>query len=192
MQNPDLLSYVLKNKPKTFVRMHINKTAPAYGVTALIATSMAQEGVAEKMAKLLISKGADVNVPDSGPGATPLFMAAQEGKVGLTKLLLSHGARFDVHPFNTKTLPIAIAAQNGHAEVIALILRAAEQANMRKVVTESPNKEGRTPLYVSVERANPKVAGALLASGMFILLPSLIRQFLALTTMLLPLCLLIS
>ena len=50
-----------------------------------------RKGAIETM-KLLISRGADMNIRSSGFGKTPLFQAAFQGRFEAAKLLVEHGA----------------------------------------------------------------------------------------------------
>jgi ankyrin repeat protein len=45
-------------------------------------------------------------------GATPIFMASQNGHMAVAKLLAEHGADLNI-PTNNGATPVCIAAQNG-------------------------------------------------------------------------------
>jgi len=73
-----------------------------------------------EIARLLLDKGADVNVRGSDAGYFPLHYAAAAGSVDLTRLLLSRGARRDVRNADGAT-PLALAEEKGHREVADLL-----------------------------------------------------------------------
>lgn len=62
-------------------------------------------------AKLLTSRGYDVNVPD-GEGYTPLMLAAREGYGPMCELLISHGAKLEVMNAKGET-PLSLARKRG-------------------------------------------------------------------------------
>ncbi|XP_004305917.1 PREDICTED: ankyrin-3 [Fragaria vesca subsp. vesca] len=62
-------------------------------------------------AKLLTSRGYDVNVPD-GDGYTPLMLAAREGYGSMCELLISHGAKLEVMNAKGET-PLSLARKKG-------------------------------------------------------------------------------
>lgn len=72
-----------------------------------------------KMARILLSAGAEVNARQAG-GWTPLHQAATHRLADLVRLLLAHGADVNAKADNGKT-PIDMAAQSGSKEVSALL-----------------------------------------------------------------------
>lgn len=76
--------------------------------------------------KLLIEKGADVNIETTING-TALYFAANDGYLDVVKLLLEHEANpnveveiSDMHDDYTQT-PIQAAYLNGHEEIVKLL-----------------------------------------------------------------------
>ena len=71
----------------------INRSDVNLGITPLMGAMFLHEDDVEQgvaTTKMLVEEfGADVNQPDSGPGATPLFMAAQEGKPKMMQFLIA-------------------------------------------------------------------------------------------------------
>ena len=63
----------------------INHRDEKSGYTALLCSC--QEGGFYEIAQYLISKGADINLPDN-EGATPTFWASQQGHSKIVKLLI--------------------------------------------------------------------------------------------------------
>ena len=80
------------------------------GVTALWAAS--KEGHA-KVVKLLLEKGADVNVKDTTNDETALWIASKEGHEEVVKLLLAAKADVNVKAKDGKTA-LGIAKHEGH------------------------------------------------------------------------------
>src|SRR5262249_51315428 len=83
-----------------------------YGATAL---SYACDRGSVEMVKLLIERGADVNVQDTFYRATPLTWAAGKGYVEIVNLLLDKGAK-------TKELALLFAAQGGYPALVKSLL----------------------------------------------------------------------
>jgi ankyrin repeat protein len=87
-----LMMAILNQMPSSAVQFVINsmrdgaqwidRSDPNMKVTPLVAVMCARnddDPEAIKISKLLLKNGANVNTPDSGPGATPLWMTAQRG-----------------------------------------------------------------------------------------------------------------
>ncbi|XP_055970032.1 ankyrin repeat and SOCS box protein 3 isoform X1 [Sorex fumeus] len=72
------------------------------------------------MVKLLLKKGANMECQDDF-GITPLFVAAQYGKLESLCLLISSGANVNCQALD-KATPLFIAAQEGHTSCVARLL----------------------------------------------------------------------
>ncbi|XP_025724631.1 ankyrin repeat and SOCS box protein 3 isoform X1 [Callorhinus ursinus] len=70
--------------------------------------------------KLLLKKGANKECQDDF-GITPLFVAAQYGKLESLNILISSGANVNCQALD-KATPLFIAAQEGHTECVELLL----------------------------------------------------------------------
>ncbi|XP_026987459.1 ankyrin repeat and SOCS box protein 3 isoform X2 [Sagmatias obliquidens] len=70
--------------------------------------------------KLLLKKGANKECQDDF-GITPLFVAAQYGKLESLSILISSGANVNCQALD-KATPLFIAAQEGHTECVELLL----------------------------------------------------------------------
>ena len=90
-------------------------------------------------------------------GATPLYVASQEGKVEVVEVLLKEGADKDKATTNGWT-PLYIASQRGKVEVVELLLK--EEADKEKATTD-----GKTPLYTASSRGHKEVIEMLLRAG---------------------------
>ncbi len=78
-------------------------------------------------------KGADVNQANSNNGATPLFMACQNGHVAIVDALLVNGA--DVNQASHDgTTPLYIACQNGHVAIVDALLVKGADVNQRAIM----------------------------------------------------------
>jgi ankyrin repeat protein len=71
------------------------------------------------LVKLLLARGADVNLANSA-GATPLHKAAITGNCAVLRLLLAHQAQVDARNSGGQT-PLVHAQFLGHAEAVALL-----------------------------------------------------------------------
>eukprot|EP00729_Bicosta_minor_P011590 gene11590-biopygen26054 len=69
----------------------------------------------------MLEHTADPNQAKTDTGATPAYMAAQEGHADCLKLLLEHGAKPNQARTTDGTTPACMAAQNGHAECLKLL-----------------------------------------------------------------------
>ncbi len=114
-----------------------------------------QEGHLE-VAKLLVSAGACVNLPNCMQ-ATPLHAAAASGHLRVMEYLISKEAEVNVTDHLGIT-PLMAAASKGHIEVVELLL---ERGALASMVTA----EGYTVMHVAAENGHTDVVAALLHSG---------------------------
>ncbi|XP_036190480.1 ankyrin repeat and SOCS box protein 3 isoform X7 [Myotis myotis] len=78
--------------------------------------------------KLLLKRGASKECQDDF-GITPLFVAAQYGKLGSLSILISSGANVNCQALD-KATPLFIAAQEGHTECVELLLSSGADPNL--------------------------------------------------------------
>jgi ankyrin repeat protein len=118
----------------------------------------------KNIAKLLLTKGAEVNAKDDD-GMTPLLVAAwRNGRKAVVALLLAHGA--DVNAKNKHdTTPLHYSADfDGHKDwantrgVVELLLSHGAKVNAKDNI-------GSTPLHEAAFEGNKPVAELLLAHG---------------------------
>jgi ankyrin repeat protein len=93
---------------------------------------MAAESGQQKVLRLLLEKGADVNAIDEWCN-TPLTWAASRGDEMMVQLLLEKGADIEAKSYDGTALHAA--AHEGHAAVVGLLLEKGADINekMRKV-----------------------------------------------------------
>ena len=104
-------------------------------------------------ARLLLSAGADKNKADAD-GHTPLWTAAQRGRLNIVGLLLNEDVDMKrVNKFGTS--PLWIASACGHNEVVRLLVSAGAD-------TGAANKQGDSPLRIASEGGHRSVMQALL------------------------------
>ena len=96
---------------------------------------------------------ADVNQAMSN-GATPLFIAAQNGHTETAKLLLEKRADVNQAMSNGAT-PLYIAAQNDHRETVQLLIT--ERADVNQAMSN-----GATPLYIAAQSGHTETVQLLI------------------------------
>lgn len=108
------------------------------------------------LVKLIIEKGADINVQDKY-GHTALFDAAEEGHLDVVKMLLDAGAKIDLCG-NSGTRPMHRAAMCSHFEVVQLLLDRGADVNLATV-------DGYNPLHGATISGHKEIIKLLLKSG---------------------------
>ena len=83
--------------------------------------SMASSVGHEEVVRLLLGKGADVNMADAD-GWTPIHWAAHRGHIEVVRILLDRGADPNSED-GSKCTPLHWAAFYGHKKVVQLLLR---------------------------------------------------------------------
>ena len=113
-----------------------------------------------RIARMLLSAGADVNTP-VGPGYTPLYNAAYNGHGETVRLLAE--AHADVNASTDDHFsPLYIACQEGHVRCVdALIAHGA-------AVDSSRPDEGATALYIASQNGHAYCVQSLLGGGVTI------------------------
>jgi ankyrin repeat protein len=106
------------------------------------------------MMRLLIEKGADVNLRDS-EGASPLDDAVWNGNLDAAAVLIAHGARLNEPDTQTGATPVNEAAFRGHTELIRYLLL------FHPDLTTADNR-GRTPLGNAIRMRKEEAALLLL------------------------------
>ncbi|KAM6298254.1 ankyrin repeat and SOCS box protein 3 [Aegotheles albertisi] len=107
------------------------------------------QGCTEIM-KILLEKGASKECKDDF-GITPLFVAAQYGKLESLRLLVSHGADVNSQAKDRAT-PLLIAAQEGHTECVELLV--AKEADPNLYCNED---NWQLPIHAAAEMGHKKI-----------------------------------
>lgn len=121
-------------------------------------------------AKLLIERGADVNV-GTKIGAPPLAAAVAKNKLEFIVLLLAHGA--DPNAAAGDETALHVAVKRGCLDCVAALVEAGADVNAR---TADPP---RTPLHLARFHEHPEIAEYLLAHGVVLPKPAPIATKLA-------------
>ena len=112
--------------------------------TDLHAAAMA--GSAHSLSTLLLDAGCDKDRAREDNGATPAFIAAEEGHAACLRLLLEAGCDKDKAMQNGVT-PAFVAAQNGHADCLRLLL----EAGCDK---DKAYETGATPAFIAAQNGH--------------------------------------
>ncbi|KAI9015599.1 ankyrin repeat-containing domain protein, partial [Hyaloraphidium curvatum] len=122
---------------------------------------VARKNQAHLVDLLVEGENAGLEVRHDG-GATPLYLAAQEGHIEVVRRLLRHGARVDAVDTDG-WVPLHAAAQNGHLTCVELLLDAHKARNVPVDVYSTQNS--LTPLHLAAREGNADIVRALLRAG---------------------------
>ncbi|XP_028858757.1 NF-kappa-B inhibitor epsilon [Denticeps clupeoides] len=103
------------------------------GVTCLHLATMHQR---HRLMKLLIKKGADLNIQEGTSGKTPLHMAVELHDVTGARLLLAKGANVDVTMFNGCT-PLHLAVGRQDTAIADLLCQSGADKMIRNIEDET-------------------------------------------------------
>jgi ankyrin repeat protein len=107
------------------------------------------------IARFLILKGADVNMPSSnGFNVFPIHSAAAGNYTNIAALLIESGANVNVRQ-QAGVTPLHSAAQNGNLEILILLLEAGAQVDVRM-------EGGKLPADLAREKGFVEIAEALI------------------------------
>lgn len=104
----------------------LDKGAPVDELDGVTALYIACEGGNVALAKLLVDRGADVNMSVSWQ-RTPLYAASKAGYPDIVKLLLDHGA--DPHKETKAQTPLHVAAESGCLPCVIHLVEAGSDVN---------------------------------------------------------------
>jgi len=110
-----------------------------------------------KMVKLLISKGADINAKNAYRD-TPLYLAVEKNNQKMVKLLISKGADINAKNRYDGTTPLHLAVEKNNKEMVELLIAKGADINAK-------NKYGDTPLHLAVMNGRREIIGILIAKG---------------------------
>jgi len=115
-----------------------------------------------KMARLLLSHGADPNARDED-AKTPLYWACQWQNYDVVKQLIDRGAKVNLLEAGRQELysnydPLIMAAQKRKPEIVQLLLEAGADMEVR-------DEAGYTPLHLACAHNRPAIARLLIEAG---------------------------
>lgn len=104
----------------------------------------------EKLVRLLIEKGADVNFR-SKLGMTAIYLATQHDAYDLTKLLIENGANIDVPSTKDVKSPLIESTIQGNKLIVGTLIEAGADVNIKDL-------EGKTALDYAKEKGFSDIA----------------------------------
>ena len=111
--------------------------------------------------KRLLNAGANINSKAIGENrneATPLIVAALNGKLNVVRELLKRGAKVNIKSNQGKATALHEASGAGHLNIVKELLAHKASFNTRDFM-------GRTPLHAAVACRQPNVVRALVKAG---------------------------
>jgi len=109
---------------------------------------------------LLGSRVVDINTPMKD-GATPFYIACQNGHVDVVRSLLRDPRTHVSRPRNDGATPLFIGCQKGHLDIVRLLI-----SDPRVTDLNTSMDVGISPFSVSCGQGNSMVAKLLIASGL--------------------------
>jgi ankyrin repeat protein len=101
----------------------------------------------EAMAKLLLERGADVNMRAPGDG-NPLIVAAMRGDLALAQLLVENGADVNGYVRGDET-PLINAARENRLEVAEYLISKGADVNLEVEAPTIRGSERRSPMIMA-------------------------------------------
>ncbi|KAH8649867.1 ankyrin repeat-containing domain protein [Xylariales sp. PMI_506] len=102
----------------------------------------------EKMVRLLLESGADVNAKSQDSihaSQTPLFYAVRNGHEATVRLLLEKGANVEAQEFYRNRTPLLFAIEAGNSAIVRLLVENGANVNARELDSE------QTPLSLAMQ-----------------------------------------
>jgi cytochrome c len=149
------LGDLVKNGDAAAVTSALDKGAAINEIDGVTALYIACEAGNVELAKLLIDRGADVNLPVSWQ-RTPLFAANKGGYADIVKLLLSNGA--DPNQLAKSQTPLHVAAENGCLQCVIYLVDAGADVNALA-------SNGSPPIHLAKLRGHDDVVAYLQSHG---------------------------
>jgi cytochrome c len=145
------LGDLVKNGDVAAVASALDKGAAINEIDGVTALYIACEAGNVELAKLLIDRGADVNLPVSWQ-RTPLFAANKGGYADIVKLLLNNGA--DPNQLAKSQTPLHVAAENGCLQCVIHLVDAGADVN-------ALTSNGSPPIHLAKLRGHDDVVAYL-------------------------------
>jgi len=134
----------------------INKPIDILGMTQLI--NAVRSNAINKVQQLL-DQGAAVNQAMTDNGATPLYIAAEQGHTKVASLLIGGGAAVNQARTDDGCTPLYCASWQGHTEVVRVLIGTGAAVN------QATTDDCVTPLYIAAQEGHTKVVRLLISSG---------------------------
>lgn len=97
---------------------------------------------------LLIDHGADINLPTTSDGITPLILAVNRGHLNITRLLVEKGVRMEAKEFNTNNTALHLACLHGHKEIVEILVN----EHTFQTIFGIQNKDGQLAKDIAEEK----------------------------------------
>ncbi|MER8465354.1 ankyrin repeat domain-containing protein [Mesorhizobium sp. M1409] len=149
------LGDLVRNGDVAAVTSALDKGAAINEIDGVTALYIACEGGNVELAKLLINRGADVNLPVSWQ-RTPLYAANKAGHAEIVKLLLDNGA--DPNRVAKAQTPLHVAAENGCLQCVIHLVDAGAEVN-------ALTSNGNPPIHLAKLRGHDDVVAYLRSHG---------------------------
>jgi len=112
-----------------------------------------------KKVKAIIKKNPKMVHRTDFMGRTPLYYAAEYGRLKIAKYLISKGARANTPTvYGGERTPLHAAAENGNVELASLLISKGAKVNVK-------TKDGKTPLHMAAMEGNTSMVSFLLKKG---------------------------
>ncbi|RAZ89866.1 hypothetical protein DPM33_16970 [Mesorhizobium hawassense] len=149
------LGDLVKNGDVAGVASALDKGAAINEIDGVTALYIACEGGNIELAKLLVNRGADVNLPVSWQ-RTPLYAANKGGHADIVKLLLDNGA--DPNQVAKSQTPLHVAAEKGCLPCVIHLVDAGANVN-------ALTSNGNPPIHLAKLSGHEDVVAYLRAHG---------------------------
>jgi ankyrin repeat protein len=109
--------------------------------------------------QMLLENGATPTQARTDNGISPLFVAAEFGRIDVARVLLESGAAVNQARTDDGATPLSISAQEGHVEMVRVLLAHGASVNQATI------DDGSTPLHTATWDYHVDVVNVLLANG---------------------------